>query len=124
MDTATQTGGQLTFEDKVIAKIARLNVQDIPGLLEMDGNVVDSLTETITQDERVTKGIKVNVGDKQVALDLAVVLKYGTDARQFYTEACTRITAALEQMTGLKLVALNLNVSDIMTEREWRQSQN
>lgn len=123
MDETTQIRGTLTFEDKVIAKITRMSIRDIDGLLGMDGGVVDTLTEAITQDERIMKGIKVNVGEKQAAIELAVILAYDADARQVFTAASSRIEDALRRMTGLRLVALNINVTDIMTQREWRKSQ-
>lgn len=123
MDNVENTTGRLTFDDKVIGKIANISLENVNGILGMDGNIVDSLTETFTSDERTMKGLKVDVGDKQVALDLTVILEYNADARQVFQDATTRIGRDIERMTGLKLIALNLHVSDIMTQREWQQQK-
>lgn len=120
--TQLRANSRLTFEDQVLEKIAGICAQAIDGILGMDGNVVDSLAETFTKDERVTKGISAEVGETQVALNLNVILAYDADAQAIFDTLCDRTRRAIQQMTGLQLVELNLHVRDIMTRREWQKA--
>jgi uncharacterized alkaline shock family protein YloU len=120
--TQLRANSHLTFEDQVLEKIAGICAQAIDGILGMDGNVVDSLAETFTKDERVTKGISAEVGETQVALNLNVILAYDADAQAIFDTLCDRTSRAIQQMTGLQLVELNLHVRDIMTRREWQKA--
>ncbi|MED4116429.1 Asp23/Gls24 family envelope stress response protein [Priestia megaterium] len=62
----------LTFEDQVIKKIAGIAANEIKGILSMSG-----LTDRFRGTEDITKGINAEVGEKQVALDLKVIVEYG-----------------------------------------------
>ena len=119
--TQLKASSQLTFDDQVLEKIAGICAKEVDGILGMDGNMVDSLAETFSKDERVTKGISAEVGEKQVAIDMNTILAYDADAQQIFDELCRRISHAVKKMTGLQLVELNVHVRDILTRREWQQ---
>jgi len=113
---------RLTFDDYVLQKIGSHCAQAVDGILGMDGNVVDSISETFGRDERLSKGIKVDVGEAQVSYDMTAILAYDVDAQEVFRELCQKTEASVKQMTGLQLVELNLHVSDIMTRREWQKA--
>lgn len=117
-----KANSRLTFDDYVLQKIAGICAQHVDGILEMDGNVIDKVSETLGRDERVTKGIKVDVGEQQVAIDLTAVIEYDVDAQRIFDDLCLKVSQAVERMTGLQLIELNLNVSDVLTRREWQKA--
>lgn len=119
---ALKANSRLTFDDYVIQKIAGICAQHVDGLLEMDGNVIDKVSETLGRDERVTKGIKVDVGEQQVAIDMTAVIENDVDAQRIFDDLCLKVSQAVERMTGLQLIELNLNVSDVLTRREWQKA--
>ncbi|WP_125705101.1 Asp23/Gls24 family envelope stress response protein [Lacticaseibacillus daqingensis] len=119
---ALKANSRLTFDDYVIQKIAGICAQHIEGLLEMDGNMVDKVSETLGRDERITKGIKVEVGEKQVAIDMTAVIEYDVDAQRIFDALRAKVAQAVERMTGLQVVELNLHVSDVMTRRDWQKT--
>ncbi|ATO42920.1 Asp23/Gls24 family envelope stress response protein [Loigolactobacillus coryniformis] len=119
MDQPKVQKRKLTFEDNVIKKIAGNVSGDIDGILSMNGDLMSNIAERFRSDTDVTKGIDAEVGQKQVALDMEATLEYGADARVIFDQLCDRVYQALKQMTGLELIELNLNVTDIMTKREW-----
>ena len=119
MDQPKVQKRKLTFEDNVIKKIAGNVSGDIDGILSMNGGLMSNIAERFRSDTDVTKGIDAEVGQKQVALDMEATLEYGADARVIFDQLCDRVYQALKQMTGLELIELNLNVTDIMTKREW-----
>ncbi|MFD1440398.1 Asp23/Gls24 family envelope stress response protein [Lacticaseibacillus hegangensis] len=117
------TSSKLTFEPYVLEKIAGICAQQIPGILAMDGNVVDKMAESLGRDEKITKGIKAEVGEHQVAVDMTALLEFDADAKAVHEALITAVQAAALRMTGLQLVELNLHVADVLTRSEWQKHQ-
>ncbi|GAF41818.1 hypothetical protein FC83_GL002792 [Agrilactobacillus composti DSM 18527 = JCM 14202] len=115
---------KLTFDDNVIKKIAGTVAAEVDGILSMNGSFLSDIADRFRSNVDPTKGIDAEVGEKQVALDIETTLEYGSDARKIFDELCDKIHHALKAMTGLELVELNLNVSDVMTKREWAKQNN
>ncbi len=115
---------KLTFDDNVIKKIAGTVAAEVDGILSMNGSFLSDIADRFRSNVDPTKGIDAEVGEKQVALDIETTLEYGSDARKIFDELCDKIHRALKSMTGLELVELNLNVSDVMTKREWAKQNN
>lgn len=114
---------KLTFNEDVIAKIAGKAIQNINGILSMNGNLFNDIADRFRSEDDVTKGIDVEVGDKQVALDLSIILEYGANAHTVFEQILDRLSSEIESMTGLKVVEANVEVNDVMTKKEW-QKQN
>ena len=124
METTTNdlmANSRLTFDDQVITKITALCAHEVDGILGMDGNVMDTIADTFTKSDNTGKGIKVDVGEQQVAIDVDVLLEFDRDAQALFHQLCERVSARIKQMTGLQVVALNMNVKDVLTKREWQQ---
>lgn len=121
--TTLKTNSHLTFEDRVLEKIAGICAQDIDGLLEMDGNVIDSLTETFGKDASITKGISAEVDEHEVTIEMNAIVAYNTDTQALFNTLCDRIYQAITHMTGLELTALNLHIQDVLTRKEWKAAK-
>lgn len=67
---------ELTYEDKVIQKIIGLSLENVSGLLGIDGGFFSNLKEKIVNSDDVTSGVNVEVGKTQVAVDLNVIVEY------------------------------------------------
>lgn len=118
--TTMKANSHLTFDDHVLEKIAGICARDVDGLLEMDGNVIDSLTETLGKDASITKGISAEVDEHVVTIDMNAIVAYNTDTQALFDTLCDRIYQAVTHMTGLELTALNLHVQDVLTRKEWK----
>ncbi|MBD5069748.1 Asp23/Gls24 family envelope stress response protein [Ligilactobacillus apodemi] len=113
----------LTFDDQVIAKIAGITASQVPGIISLDGNMLSEFTDKLTQGNDQTKGIEAQVGEKQVALKLAVTLEYGKSAETVFTEVSDKLTQALGEMTGLKLVKFEMHINDVKTREELKENK-
>ena len=113
----------LTFDDQVIAKIAGITASQVPGIISLDGNMLSEFTDKLTQGNDQTKGIEAQVGEKQVALKLAVTLEYGKSAETVFTEVSDKLTQALGEMTGLKLVKFEMHINDVQTREELKENK-
>lgn len=109
---------QLTFDDQVIEKIAGITVSRVPGIVSLDGNMFSEFADKVTSGTNVTKGIKVDAGEKQVAVKMDATIEYGKSAPGIFKAACQEVAKALDQMTGLKLVKFELHINDVKTHQE------
>ena len=76
---ASEVKGELTYDDKVIQKIVGTAIEQIDGLLTVDGGFFSNIAEKLVNTDNVTTGIETEVGKKQVAVDMDVVIEYGRD---------------------------------------------
>ncbi|MCG0047018.1 Asp23/Gls24 family envelope stress response protein [Priestia aryabhattai] len=81
----------LTFEDQVIKKIAGIAANEIKGILSMSGGFMSGLTDRFRSTEDITKGINAEVGEKQVALDLKVIVEYGKNVPAIFSETVNNV---------------------------------
>ncbi|WP_336881322.1 Asp23/Gls24 family envelope stress response protein [Priestia koreensis] len=109
----------LTFEDQVIKKIAGIAANENKGILSMSGGFMSGLTDRFRSTEDITKGINAEVGEKQVALDLKVIVEYGKNVPTIFSETVSRVKKAVFDITGLEVIEVNMHVEDIMTREEF-----
>ncbi|MBU8756330.1 Asp23/Gls24 family envelope stress response protein [Priestia megaterium] len=109
----------LTFEDQVIKKIAGIAANEIKGILSMSGGFMSGLTDRFRGTEDITKGINAEVGEKQVALDLKVIVEYGKNVPAIFSEIVNNVKKLVHEMTGLEVVEVNMHVEDVMTRSEF-----
>lgn len=120
-----QHENRLSFENRVIEKIANYSVSNIEGILELQGNFTSGIKGFFSATgEDQTKGVSAEVGQKEVALDLEVVGEYGKNIPEAFEKAIEKITENVKQMTGLKVVEVNMNVNDIISRAEFERKQN
>lgn len=109
----------LTFEDQVIKKIAGIAANEIKGILSMSGGFMSGLTDRFRSTEDITKGINAEVGEKQVALDLKVIVEYRKNVPAIFSETVNNVKKSVHEMTGLEVVEVNMHVEDVMTRSEF-----
>ena len=109
----------LTFEDQVIKKIAGIAANEIKGILSMSGGFMSGLTDRFRSTEDITKGINAEVGEKQVALDLKVIVEYGKNVPAIFSETVNNVRKSVHDMTGLEVVEVNMHVEDVMARSEF-----
>ena len=120
----TQIKKSLSYEDKVIKKIAGIATDGIPGVLTLSGGLIGNITDMFRSNEDKTKGIDAEVGQKQVALDLNVVCEYGKNVPQLFDTIINKVSTAVRDMTGLQLVEMNMHVADVVSHDEFVEMQN
>lgn len=94
-NTATenrQPKGELTFDDKVIQKVVGYAIENVTGLLGVDGGFVANIKNKIVNTDNPTDGIGVEVGKEQVAVDLDIIMEYGHNAHDIYKQLTEVIT--------------------------------
>lgn len=111
---------KLTIEDKVIAKISKLALQNVDGILDMKGSWLDSVSNTFKSDyEPSTAGISVESGEKQAKVEISIILEYGKNAQKVFEAIKKVVKENVKQMTGMDVVTINVHVVDVMTSQEF-----
>lgn len=110
--------GELTYENKVIQKIIGFSLENISGLLAVDGGFFSNLTDKLINTDNVTSGVNVEVGKEQVAVDLNIIVEYKKNVPELYQEIKKAITNDISNITDLEVVEVNVNVVDIKTKEQ------
>ncbi|WP_307541823.1 Asp23/Gls24 family envelope stress response protein [Streptomyces sp. V3I8] len=117
------TRGRTTIADGVVEKIAGLAARDVLGVHAMGSGI--SRTFGAVRDrvpgggsKSVTRGVKAEVGEVQTALDLEIVVDYGVSIADVARDVRENVIAAVERMTGLEVVEVNIAVSDVKLPEE------
>lgn len=109
---------KLTFDDSVVEKIAAIACNEVQGVLDMKGGFFSGISEQFGG-YNLTKGINAEVGEKEAAIDASIILEYGHSAPKVFEELKRNISQSVGQMTGLKVVEVNVRVDDVMTRKEY-----
>ncbi|MBG0856352.1 Asp23/Gls24 family envelope stress response protein [Streptomyces spinoverrucosus] len=121
------TRGRTTIADGVVEKIAGLAARDVVGVHAMGSGL--SRTFGAVRDrvpggaKSVTRGVKAEVGEVQTALDLEIVVDYGVSIADVARAVRENVIAAVERMTGLEVVEVNIAVSDVKLPEEEEEEQ-
>ncbi len=110
--------GKLSYDDKVIQKIIGMALENVDGLLSVEGGFFSNLTGKIINTDDVTKGVAVEVGETQVAVDLKVITEYRKHVPEIYKEIKRVVSEEVERMTDLNVVEVNVDVVDIKTKEQ------
>ncbi|GGS73293.1 Asp23/Gls24 family envelope stress response protein [Streptomyces violaceus] len=109
--------GRTTIADGVVEKIAGLAARDVDGVHAMGSGI--SRTFGAVRDrvpggtKSVSRGVKAEVGEVQAALDLEIVVEYGVSIADVARDVRENVITAVERMTGLEVVEVNIAVSDV-----------
>lgn len=109
-------GNSIQIADEVVAVVAGVAVSEIPGVYSMAGGFAGGITEVLSGKKNLSKGIKVEVGEKEAKIDVNIVVEYGTRIPDIAFEIQNRVKKAVENMTGLRVSQVNVHVQGVNTE--------
>ena len=114
----SEARGELTFDNDVIKKIIGQALENVSGLLAVDGGFFSNLTDKLINTDNVTSGVNIEVGKEQVAVDLNIIVEYKKNVPEIFEEIKRVITTDINKMTGLEVIEVNVNVIDIKTKEQ------
>ena len=115
--------GALTFDEKVIKKIVGYSTSAIPGVLAMSGSLISGIADALKFTEDEIKGISADIDEKVAKVDIKVICEYGHNIPLIYKTIVDKASAAVTEMTGLRVVELNVHVTDILTKEDFERKK-
>lgn len=110
--------GQIQIADEVIAIIAGIAAIEVEGIAGMSGSISGDIVAEVLGRKNLSKGVKITVGQKDVSIDLNMVIEFGVKIPKVALEVQKRVQNAVETMTGLTVTAINLNITGIHFVKE------
>ena len=114
----------LSISEDVISIIAGLAASEVDGIAGMSLGFVDGLNQFLGNNKKYAKGVKVELDGKRVTIDLFVNVKYGARIPDIAWSAQNAVKTAVENMTGLEVVAVNINVQGIIFDKDDKKNIN
>jgi len=114
---------EITIADEVIATIAGIAASEIDEVVSMSGRLGDGIAGMLGK-KNLSKGIKVEVGEKEVALDLSIIVQYGCKIHIVAKEIQNKVRNAVEEMTGMKVSEVNIHVLGVNIDKDMKTPQN
>lgn len=119
---ATTEGGRTTIADTVVQKIAGIATREVSGVHQVGGSLsrtFGAIRERIPgASSNVSQGVGVEVGEKEAAVDLVIVVEYGASISDLAQVIRHNVITAIERMTGLQVIEVNINIDDLVLPGE------
>ena len=108
--------GTVKIADDVVAMIAGLAATEVEGVSAMAGNTGNDLMSKVGM-KKIAKGVKVDVFEKHVTVDLALMMDYGYNIPATCQKVQTKVKTAIENMTGLQVTDVNIRIAGVNMQK-------
>ena len=114
--------GTVKIANEVVAIIAGLAATEIDGVAGMSGGITGDITEMLGM-KNLSKGVKVEVGEKEAAIDIFIIVEYGSRISDVANTVQKNVKDTVETMTGLNVIEVNVNVQGVNIPKEPKESK-
>ncbi|ASS65037.1 MULTISPECIES: Asp23/Gls24 family envelope stress response protein [Paenibacillus] len=104
--------GTIQIAPEVIEVIAGLATIEVEGVAGMSGGLAGGIAELLGR-KNLSKGVKVEVGHKEAAVDVSIIVEYGNPIPEIAAEIQRNVKKSIEMMTGLIVVEVNVHIHDV-----------
>lgn len=112
----TTERGSTSIADNVVTKVAGIATREVGGVHQLGGGVaraLGSVTSRIQGSDATGQGVSVEVGEREAAVDLTVVIEYGEPVPRITQEIRENVIRRIEGITGLSVTEVNIAVNDL-----------
>ncbi len=120
LDVEQNEGGKVIFANDVIATIANLAATEVENVVGLTGGVMEELTGKLGK-KSYTKGVKVDVNDDIVVVDMTVSVRYGSKIQEVCHQIQQNVKNSIETMTGLTVSQVNIFVQSIAFDKPQKE---
>ena len=122
VDVDLANGGTISYANEVIATIAGVAANEVDGVAGM--SVTGGIGDIWSRNKNITKGVKVEVGSQEAAVDLFIIVEYGKPIQKVAAEVQENVRKAMEGLTGLHVVKVDVHVQGVSFEMEKKATEN
>lgn len=115
-------GSDIRIADEVVGVIAGIAATEVDGVAGMSGGIVGGISEMLGK-KNLSKGVKVEVGSKEAAIDLYILVEYGVRIPDVAQRVQENVKQAVESMTGLDVIEVNIHIQGVAFHNENREDE-
>jgi uncharacterized alkaline shock family protein YloU len=104
--------GSIRIADEVVGIIAGMAATEVAGVAGMSAGLVGGIAEMLGK-KNLAKGVKVEVGEREAAVDLYIIVEYGVRIPDIALRVQENVKRGIESMTGLDVVEVNVHVQGV-----------
>ena len=112
-----EIASNLTISEDVIGIIAGLAAAEVEGVSGMTLGLVDGINQILGSNKKYSKGVKVELENNDVVIDIYVIVKYGVKIPDVAFSIQNSVKGSVETMTGLRVKAVNINVQGVTFDK-------
>lgn len=112
--------GSVRISNDVVSIIAGVAATEVKGVVGMSSGITGGITEMLGM-KNLSKGVKVEVGDQEAAIDIFIIVEYGTDIAKLGREVQANVKSSVQTMTGLNVVEVNVNIQGVAIAKETKE---
>ena len=108
--------GTTTIADTVVEKVAGIAAREVPGVHSLGGGAsraFGAVTQRVGIGDERSQGVSVEVGEREAAVDLTLVVEYGESIPQVCEQVRNNIIKRIEGIVGLSVTEVNVTVNDL-----------
>lgn len=124
MDEITQSVvndiGTIKITEEVVSIIAGMAATEVQGVAGMSGGIAGGIAEMLGR-KNLSKGVKVEVGEREAAIDLFIIVDYGCRIPDVAWDIQERVKKSVENMTGLNVIEVNIHVQGVNFDKEHKK---
>jgi len=121
-DAANEKADKVRISDDVIVTIAGIAASQVENVVSMSGGFGDGIAGILGR-KNLGKGVKVETGEKDVSIDISIVVEYGCKIHEIARKIQDKVRVAVEDMTGLDVAAVNVNVVGVDVDKLLKNEQ-
>lgn len=121
LDQNDDSTGTIIYANEVIAVISGVAANEVEGIAGMCTS--GGITEVFGRNKNITKGVRVEIGSEEASVDLYVIVEYGTPIQTAALNVQENVRKAIEAMTGLHVVRVDVHVQGVSFEKENKETQ-
>lgn len=115
--------GTVRIADEVVAIIAGLAATEVEGVAGMSGGFAGGISEILGR-RNLSKGVKVEVGENEAAIELYIIVKYGARIPDVAWNIQENVKKAVETMTGLEASKINVHIQGVEFAGQKEEEEN
>lgn len=112
--------GSIKVSDEVVAIISGIAATEVAGVAGMSGGIAGGIAEMLGR-KNLSKGVKVQVGEKEAVIDLYIIVEYGCRIPDIAWEIQEKVKKAVETMTGLNVIEVNIHVQGVNIDKDHKK---
>lgn len=113
---------KVRISDEVIGIIAGIAAADVENVTSLSGGFVEGIASILGR-KNLGKGVKVQSGEREVIIEVSIIVEYGCKIHMVAKKIQDRVREAVENMTDLNVSEVDVNVVGVNVEKDFKKSE-